>query len=286
MITCPFCSTEIDDGLSRFGGNCPHCFNVIPGEEAPTDPGVAAAPVVAASSEAAGGSKMILVFGFLAFVAVGAAVGIGRKDSAESEEQAQGEMALQIEENRKAEEEERLAVVAADEEQAAEEKAAAEAAALEEKEAAEVAARERARAAALSKARASEPSVVSTPSDNSAELAVASAPIRTSPTREVASGILETPAEINRAIRNSLRRYKGQLEQCYNIELNENEGLKGRWEVSFTVETTGKTSSVSVRGITGSHADLEACMLKNVKRWSFPRIAGAIPYVKEYAFGR
>jgi hypothetical protein len=285
MITCPFCSTEIDDGLSRFGGNCPHCFNVIPGEEAPTDPGVAAAPVVATSSEAAGGSKMILVFGFLAFVAVAAAVGIGRKDSADSEEQAQNEMEMQVEEDLKTKEKERLAVLAADEEQAAEEKAA-EAAALEEKEAAEVAARERARAAALAKTRASERSAASTPSVKSVELPVVSAPISTSPTREVVSGVLETPVEINGAIRNSLRRYKGQLEQCYNIELNENEGLKGRWEVSFTVEATGKTSSVSVRGVTGSHADLEACMLKNVKRWSFPRIVEAYPYVKEYTFGR
>lgn len=284
MTTCPFCSAEIDDGLSRFGGNCPHCFNVIPGEEAPTDPGVASAPVASAAPEAAGGSKMLLVFGFLAFVAIGAAIGIGRKESADSEEQAQNELALQAEETRKAEEEKRLAALAT-EEADAKALADAEAAALEEQEAAEAAARAKAPAVAVSKARAAEDSVTE-PVDNSAELAIASGPIRTSPTRDVASGILETPAEINRAIRNSLRRYKGQLEQCYNIELNEDESLKGRWEVSFTVEATGKTSNVSVKGITGSHADLEACMLKNVKRWSFPRISGAIPYVKEYAFGR
>jgi len=283
MTTCPFCSAEIDDGLSRFGGNCPHCFNVIPGEEAPTDPGVTSAPVAAASPEAAGGSKMLLVFGFLAFVAIGAAVGIGRKESADSEEQAQNELALQAEETRKAEEEKRLAALALEE---AEDKAAAEAAALEEQEAAEAAARAKARAAANSKSRAAEASVAAEPVDNSAELSVVSAPIRTSPMREVASGILATPAEINRAVRTSLGRYKGQLEQCYNIELNEDESLKGRWQVSFTVEASGKTSNVSVKGITRNHAELEACMLKNVKRWSFPRIVEAYPYVKEYAFGR
>jgi hypothetical protein len=98
--------------------------------------------------------------------------------------------------------------------------------------------------------------------------------------------ILNNPADINRAVRGSLNRYKGELEQCYNIELNEDESLKGRWQVSFTVEPTGKTSNVSVKGITRNHEGLEACMLKNVKRWSFPRISYASPYVKEYAFGR
>jgi hypothetical protein len=97
---------------------------------------------------------------------------------------------------------------------------------------------------------------------------------------------LNNPADINRAVRNSLRRYKGQLEQCYNIELNEDESLKGSWQVSFTVEPTGKTSNVSVKGITRNHAGLEACILKNVNLWSFPRISDAYPYVKVYGFGR
>ena len=42
MSSCPFCQGEIADDLERFGGPCPHCFNEIPGEEAATDPGVAA----------------------------------------------------------------------------------------------------------------------------------------------------------------------------------------------------------------------------------------------------
>lgn len=37
--TCPFCSAQIDEQLSLFGGNCPKCFGHIPGEDAATDPG-------------------------------------------------------------------------------------------------------------------------------------------------------------------------------------------------------------------------------------------------------
>jgi hypothetical protein len=51
------------------------------------------------------------------------------------------------------------------------------------------------------------------------------------------------------------------------------------------VEPTGKTSNVSIKGITRPHGALEACLLKNVKRWSFPRIVEAYPYIKEYGFG-
>lgn len=36
---CPFCSEPVAEELVLHGGQCPHCFGDIPGEEAPTDPG-------------------------------------------------------------------------------------------------------------------------------------------------------------------------------------------------------------------------------------------------------
>ncbi|MEY3210253.1 MAG: hypothetical protein RIT28_734, partial [Pseudomonadota bacterium] len=41
MATCPFCKGPVEAALTRDGGPCPHCLNVIPGEDAATDPGVA-----------------------------------------------------------------------------------------------------------------------------------------------------------------------------------------------------------------------------------------------------
>lgn len=38
---CPYCRGAIDQELARFGGPCPHCMLEVPGEEAPTDPGLA-----------------------------------------------------------------------------------------------------------------------------------------------------------------------------------------------------------------------------------------------------
>jgi hypothetical protein len=39
--TCPFCQHAVARDLIAFGGQCPHCFGEIPGEETPTDPGEA-----------------------------------------------------------------------------------------------------------------------------------------------------------------------------------------------------------------------------------------------------
>lgn len=41
MATCPFCQGVVEAALTREGGPCPRCFNVIPGEDAVTDPGAA-----------------------------------------------------------------------------------------------------------------------------------------------------------------------------------------------------------------------------------------------------
>jgi hypothetical protein len=288
MTTCPFCSAEIDDGLSRFGGNCPHCFNVIPGEEAPTDPGISPSPAVTGAVDSPSGGKTMLVFGFLAFLAIGAAIGLGGKESEVVADTESAQVAL--EKQARVAEDARLLALNLENQAAAEDAAAEEAEAKAEEEAAEARARARAQAAQAAAAETPDRATVDTPQDSvvetSSQIADVTGPLSTGPTRDVASGVLQTPAEINRAVRKSLRRYKGQLEQCYNIELNVDETLKGRWLVSFTVEPTGQTSGVSVKPITRPHPDLEVCMAKNVKRWSFPRIAEAYPYVKEYAFGR
>lgn len=52
MEPCPFCNTNVNEDLLRFGGTCPSCFGEIPGEEAATDPGEAAnAALVQADEE-------------------------------------------------------------------------------------------------------------------------------------------------------------------------------------------------------------------------------------------
>ena len=280
MPTCPFCSAEIDEGLSRFGGNCPHCFNVIPGEEAATDPGVpaTAAPVDEPES---GGSKTVLIFGFLAVVAVGAAVGLmgqgGEPELIQAPEPSAEEAAALIQAA-----EERIA------EEAAEAEAEAEAKRLAEEEAEKAAAAERRRQQQARAAQAAaQESGSEASSSSTAEAGLSSASVTTlptGPTRQATSSVLSTPSDINRAVRNSLMRYKGQLNQCYDKQLIVDDGLQGTWQVAFTVEENGTTSGVVVSPKGTSNADFESCMKRQVSTWTFPRISAPHPYVKEYSF--
>ena len=47
MAYCPFCQTPVPTNLVTYGGPCPKCFGMIPGEEAPTDPGEAVKKAIA-----------------------------------------------------------------------------------------------------------------------------------------------------------------------------------------------------------------------------------------------
>ena len=281
MSTCPFCSAEIDEGLSRFGGNCPHCFNVIPGEEAATDPGVPAVTPPVSEPES-GSNKMVLVFAFLAVVAVGASFGLMGKEKESPvpttpvEEQDQTAQ-IEAEEQRVAEE---AALLEA-------EKAAAAAAELEAEEAAAEAAwrrQQKAKEEAESAQATSQASATTSSSSTSSSPVSALSALPTGPTREVVEVVLSTPSDINRAVRNSLKRYKGQLNQCYDKQLVVEDSLQGTWQIAFTVEESGTTSGVVITPKSRSNADFESCMLRQVSGWTFPRISGPHPYVKEYSF--
>ncbi|MES2644225.1 MAG: protein kinase [Myxococcota bacterium] len=76
-----------------------------------------------------------------------------------------------------------------------------------------------------------------------------------------------------------------QLQGCYNERLKQVEGLKGAWEVSFTIAKDGATTSVHVSGVNGSDAELEACMARQVTAWQFQPIVKAQPIKKTYRFG-
>ena len=281
MSTCPFCSAEIDEGLSRFGGNCPHCFNVIPGEEAATDPGVPAVTPPVSEPES-GSNKMVLVFAFLAVVAVGASFGLMGKEKESTEPTAPVEeldqtAQIEAEEQRVAEE---AAVLEA-------EKAAAAAAELEAEEAAAEAAwrrQQKAKEEAERTQATSQASATTSSSSTSSSPVSSLSALPTGPTREVVEVVLSTPSDINRAVRNSLKRYKGQLNQCYDKQLVVEDSLQGTWQIAFTVEESGTTSGVVITPKSNSNPDFESCMLRQVSGWTFPRISAPHPYVKEYSF--
>ena len=290
MSTCPFCSADIDESLDRFGGNCPHCFNVIPGEEAPTDPGISVPET--APAPATGSNKTLYVFGFLALVAVGVIFGGMGKNNTGADSASSGSEALVVanqgEETEAVDPQEKGANGGLE----SEEEALADAieAPTLEKEGSET---KRSEQPAPSKAKASPPKEkTKTPEPKPKPKAkdVESSTLQEDdlfsiPLPSANMGmVLETPASINSAVRRYTKKKKGQLTQCYNQQLNVDPTLKGRWIVRFAIQQDGSTSSVSVKHMDQRSREFEDCIKRAVEGWKFPAIAEDWNVEKEYSF--
>lgn len=77
---CPFCKGPISTDLERHGGACPHCLLEVPGDDAPTDPGLElrnkqkAAAMAAAAAKAKRNRVFAALGGVLSICLMGATV--------------------------------------------------------------------------------------------------------------------------------------------------------------------------------------------------------------------
>ncbi|MFT5583039.1 MAG: hypothetical protein ACI9VR_000616 [Cognaticolwellia sp.] len=290
---CPFCSGTVTEELARLGGNCPHCFNPIPGEEAATDPGVEAQQAEAEASRVeernqTGGRMAILIVLLLGSVGFG---GWFYWQQLQEEEKI-AEILM---------EDDDVEFFFMDAEQiesmTAEEQAAAE-------------------AQAAADAKANKPVVVRQPkedagsfgngddrfTDNGATDAGGSgsgdgptltttsmgpASLSTGPGIGISRKdlVLTDPTEIQQMAGTAIKRYSGQIKTCYETELKGNESLSGSWTLTFTINPDGSTSNAVAKANNASDAGLEACMKRQVANWSFQKIAKAQPVGKTYRFG-
>ncbi|MDP2315915.1 MAG: AgmX/PglI C-terminal domain-containing protein [Pseudomonadota bacterium] len=76
-----------------------------------------------------------------------------------------------------------------------------------------------------------------------------------------------------------------QLTSCYNNRLKQIEGLKGAWSVEFTIGRDGTAKSVDVTGVNSTDRDLERCMSQAISAWKFQKIVKDQPVKKTYRFG-
>ena len=78
------------------------------------------------------------------------------------------------------------------------------------------------------------------------------------------------------AIRRVVRARINQVRYCYERELASSPGLAGKVVVGFTFDgDRGKVISVRVRSSTLGSPGAEACILRAIKGWTFPRTPGA-----------
>ena len=75
-------------------------------------------------------------------------------------------------------------------------------------------------------------------------------------------------------IRRVIRRHRNEYVYCYEKELNQKRDLAGKIKVAFTIDGRGTVIAAMVSETTMKNAAVENCLIRKVKRWTFPQPKG------------
>jgi hypothetical protein len=273
MSNCPFCQAGITEEVALYGGNCQSCLIRIPGEEAPTDPGVGQVKATQAPA-----NRGTWIGGVAAATVIIFALGgwyLFRSPTEQSGD-AIGDVAqipLSMHEDLPFQEEAQ----------------SPEAATMEEDSSALArrAQSNRSQMPGVGKPVA-EGSVIpkSLGSELSGSPLDAFSTIGSAPAARGPKGIvLQQPGQIEVMIRRVLDRGAKRLETCYNQRLKVDSNFKGAWDVSLRVTREGKAESVRVRTVRGADASTESCIKREAERWTFQRIVEPYEISRTFRFG-
>jgi hypothetical protein len=87
------------------------------------------------------------------------------------------------------------------------------------------------------------------------------------------AGTLTDSDQISAMIRTRMTEQAGRLKGCYEERLKTRSSLRGRWLISFVVTEKGGVANPAAKGATVSDADFESCLVRELGRWSFDPIA-------------
>ena len=290
---CPFCKGALSQDTLRFGGNCPHCMLEIPGEKAPTDPGLQARlKSEKEAREKAGRQKrrnLALAFVTVVFLGIAGAGGVWKY------QEGQAALVYEMDDYYQVE----LSEIKG--------------APIPEPTAPEVPAgkngtkRQSARQNPTGSGTAApppadgladnsgtkrskvsgNPGVVAPPGTGSAEgndrigfgnggdVAI---------NRPSLDKTLTDDAEVYDMAKKFITSYSPQLQTCYNQRLKQVDGLQGAWKLTFTIGTSGLTKDVEVSGVNVVDPELDECMERSVKAWRFQKIFKETQITKTYRF--
>lgn len=273
MANCPFCQTDITEEVSLYGGNCHSCLIRIPGEEAPTDPGVGQAiapPVPANRGTWIGGLAAIAVIFFV----------LGGWYLSRSPTEYSGDAVDDVAQ---------IPLSMHEDLPFQEELPSLEAPAVEENSAA-LAQRSQSKRSQLpgTGKPVAEGSVIpkSLGSELSGSPLDAFSTMGSAPAPRGPKGIvLQEPGQIEVMIRRVLDRGAKRLETCYNQRLKVDSGFKGAWDVSLRVTRDGKAEGVHVRTLRGADAGTESCIKREAQRWTFQRVVEPYEISRTFRFG-
>jgi hypothetical protein len=306
MAQCPFCKSEIDDELARFGGHCPKCVIEIPGDETPTDPGIGKrAEEQVETARQRNWGVMIGVVGLAAVVLIAAGSFLWWRVDQRRQAQAEAQAAAAQDQDfyiASADSHELPTVEQEPEQGAQPASSGAHSTRGGGHQSSTVVVGSGSGSSGSTSSKRYD--FIGNSDAGAPELAkldqrkidVGPGPTDvgsigfTVPTVSISEGRIEgialsDPDEIRKAVGAALKAYSKQMTTCYERRLKTAPELRGTWEVSFTIKTDGRTSGIGVSPHSASDSQLETCMTQSIAAWTFQPMVEPQNFAKPYTFG-
>lgn len=287
VASCPFCKGAISSDLVKFGGNCAHCLLEIPGEDAPTDPGLIARKrqeaeaMLRAKAQRRRNTMLGAFVGVLALGAAGFMFSLAESEKAARTYEMPDDLYLPP-----------LQEAAVPDPIAVVQPTPADKVKPTGKPAPQtVTNTPTAPVQPVALAGSSGPKKASGSATGDAEVAMTATGSMTTSIEPAAlsvstsKGPLSDESEVFAMIKQVMTRYNPQVQACYNTRLKAVPELAGGWTLGFTVVKDGGVKAVSVKPVKAKDAELESCLLKTVSAWKFAPITYEQPVTKTVRFG-
>lgn len=300
---CPFCRGGVPEATLRFGGTCSHCMLEIPGEEAPTDPGLVARNKQAAEERerAKLRRRRNLVIGAVAAVFLVGASFVGYAQYQERQQAlvyelddyyqvslsdlqgppegvpATPEVVAAATPGPKATGSSRKKTFA----DPGSDKIVTGTTAPEGTPATESSGMKQASGGGGDAALPDAVADALGKGGTSSQFGAGAIDI----SRPTLESTLSDPDQIKSMAKRVIDAGSPQLQSCYNQRLKASPELAGAWKVYFVISQKGTTKDVSVKGVNAEDGELEACMVRAVQGWRFTKIVRDQPVSKTYRFG-
>lgn len=291
---CPYCKGTITPELLRAGGNCPHCMLEIPGEEAPTDPGLEQKKKLAEvhlAHERKKKRNANLRYALLALLLVGVgSAGAWRMQVAEDELVYELDDVYMAPRDGLIAHQERPAATPVD-------------------PARPTGKKQGTRRDPGLPDPGEIPSTATAPITSSGDgPSVTFKPGTTGPGGDIAVGsslagpgasalgeadiklkrtnafVLENDDEILAMAKDVTSTYAPQIEGCVAAKLKADPEFSGAWKVNFTIQTDGTVGKLTAKALETPDAEVEACITRKIGSWGFQKISHEFKVAKTYRF--
>ncbi len=293
---CPYCKGTIAADLLRAGGNCPHCMLEIPGEEAPTDPGLEQKKKIAevnlALERRRKRNRRALLALLVVLLVVASGVGYQQMKAAEAE------LVYELEDVYMAPREGMITVRSTPAGTTPPTPTAVSGGGTKPVRPRDLGLPDPGKVSDIQtagvQAGSADATVKFVPSGSGTADATVGAsgggPGRSS-LGEVAIAVkrtntlvLESDEEILAMAKEVTSAYAPQIETCVAARLKADPTFQGAWKVNFTIMPDGTVGKLSAKALEAADSEVEACIKRKIATWGFQKISHEFKVGKTYRF--